>query len=94
VFITYVYMAPKYRFGTHTSGERMTLDQTRARAEKAFKQEERERDGNAAMAEYQADLIALRERTARLKALRLAKQAETPEAPARAENDRRTNTRK
>jgi len=54
----------------------MTLDQVRQRAEKLFKQEERERDGKAAMAEYQANAIALREKTARLRALRLAKEAE------------------
>ena len=56
----------------------MTFDQARLRAQKAFKQDEREHGGKAAMNEYQAGLIALREKTARLKALRLAKEVEGP----------------
>ena len=54
----------------------MTLDQARQRAERIFKKEERALDGSAAMIEYQADAIATREKTARLKALRLAKEAQ------------------
>jgi hypothetical protein len=54
----------------------MTSDQARQRAERIFKKEERARDGSAAMIEYQADAIATREKTARLKALRLAKEAQ------------------
>jgi hypothetical protein len=54
----------------------MTSDQARQRAERIFKKEERVRDGSAAMIEYQADGIATREKTARLKALRLAKEAQ------------------
>jgi hypothetical protein len=53
----------------------MTLEEARARAEKLFKQEEHGREGNAMLAECQADLTALRQKTARLKALRLAKEA-------------------
>jgi len=53
----------------------MTSDQARRRAERIFKKEERARDGSAAMIEYQADAIATREKTARLKALRLSKEA-------------------
>jgi hypothetical protein len=53
----------------------MTSDQARRRAERIFKKEERARDGSAAMIEYQADAIAAREKTARLKALRLSKEA-------------------
>jgi hypothetical protein len=49
----------------------MTSDQARQRAERLFKKEELARDGSAAMIEYQADAIATREKTARLKALRL-----------------------
>jgi hypothetical protein len=45
------------------------------RAEASFKKEQRARDGAKAMAEYTAAGIAAREKTARLKALRLAKQA-------------------
>jgi hypothetical protein len=54
----------------------MTSDQTRQRAEKLFKKEERARDGRIATIEYEAEAIATREKTARLKALRLAKEAE------------------
>jgi hypothetical protein len=46
------------------------------RAEQKFKKKEIEaRDASKAMAEYQAGLVAQREKTARLRALREAKQA-------------------
>jgi hypothetical protein len=51
-------------------------NQDRQRAEKIFKKEERARDGREAMTEYQAGVRATREKTARLKALRLAKEAQ------------------
>ncbi len=47
----------------------------RARAEANFRKEERVKDGAKAMMEYQAQSRAIREKTARLKALRLAKEA-------------------
>ena len=47
------------------------------RAERHFKKEERARDGRAAMTEYEAEARANREKTARLKALRLANEAQT-----------------
>jgi hypothetical protein len=47
----------------------------RARAEASFKREERAKEGAKAMLEYQANSRLIRERTARLKALRLAKEA-------------------
>jgi len=50
-------------------------DQARKRAEKHFKKEERAQDGRQAMVEYKAHDLAVREKTARLKALRLAKEA-------------------
>jgi hypothetical protein len=53
----------------------MTSDQARQRAEQVFKKEERARDGRAAMTEYEAQARAIREKIARLKALRLAKEA-------------------
>jgi hypothetical protein len=53
----------------------MISDQARQRAERVFKKEERARDGRAAMIEYEVHAIAAREKTARLKALRLAKAA-------------------
>jgi hypothetical protein len=50
-------------------------DQDRQRAEKIFKKEERARDGREAMTEYQAEARAIRDKTARLKALRLDRDA-------------------
>ena len=47
----------------------------RARAEASFKKEERAKEGAKAMLEYQANSRMIREKTARLKALRLAKEA-------------------
>ncbi len=63
----------------------MTSDQNRQRAERNFKQEERARDGRKAMAEYEIQARATRAKTERLKALRLAKeaQAQTEEPPAK-----------
>ncbi len=58
--------------------------ETKARAEAAFKKEERARDGAKAMLEYQANGREIREQMARLRALRLAKEAqEAQEAQAR-----------
>jgi hypothetical protein len=60
----------------------MSPDQARERAEKSFKKEERARDGRAAMTEYDAEAVAVRAKTVRLKALRLAKEAQAlTEAP-------------
>jgi hypothetical protein len=57
--------------------------EARERAEQKFKKKEIEaRDASKAMADYQANLLAQREKTARLKALREAKEA--AEAAARA----------
>ena len=63
----------------------MTSDQDRQRAERSFKREERAQDGRKAMIEYEAQAVATRKKTARLKALRLAKeaQARTDEPPAK-----------
>jgi hypothetical protein len=46
-------------------------DQARQRAERSFKKEQRAQDGRAAVTEYEAEARATREKTARLKALRL-----------------------
>jgi hypothetical protein len=54
-----------------TNGSQQLQD----RAEANFKKEQRARDGAKAMAEYEAGIIATREKTARLRALRLAKEA-------------------
>jgi hypothetical protein len=55
------------------------------RAERRSKQEERARDGRKAMTEYEVQALAVRAKTERLKALRLAKkaQAQTEEPPAK-----------
>ena len=50
-------------------------DVARARAEASFKKEERAKEGAKAMMEYQANSRMIREKTARLRALRLAKEA-------------------
>jgi len=47
----------------------------RARAEASFRKEERAKEGAKAMMEYQANSRMVREKTERLKALRLAKEA-------------------
>jgi hypothetical protein len=46
------------------------------RAEARFKQEARGLDGRKAMTEYEAQVLAIREKTARLRELRLAKEAQ------------------
>ena len=51
-------------------------DQARQRAERRFKKEQRAQDGRTAVTEYEAEARATREKTARLKALRLAREAE------------------
>jgi hypothetical protein len=47
----------------------------RTRAEASFKKEKRAKEGAKAMMEYQANSRMIREKTERLKALRLAKEA-------------------
>lgn len=56
------------------SGEAQPSE-ARSRAEASFKKEERAKDGAKAMVEYQANSRMVREKTERLKALRLAKEA-------------------
>jgi alkanesulfonate monooxygenase SsuD/methylene tetrahydromethanopterin reductase-like flavin-dependent oxidoreductase (luciferase family) len=53
----------------------VTTDTAHRRAEALFKKEQQLRDAHQAMAEYQAELNAMREKTARLRALRLARDA-------------------
>jgi hypothetical protein len=55
----------------------MNSEQARQRAERNFKREERALDSQKAMAEYETQARATREKTAALKALRLAKEAQT-----------------
>ncbi len=50
-------------------------NEARARAEASFRKEERAKEGKEAVMEYQANIRMVREKTERLKALRLAKEA-------------------
>ena len=52
----------------------VNLDRVQKRVEALFKKEERARESAEAMLEYKADVCAVRERTTRLRALRLAKE--------------------
>ena len=52
----------------------MSVEETR-RAETLFKKEQQLREAEKAMADYRAELQATREKTARLRALRLAREA-------------------
>lgn len=63
----------------------MDSDQAKKQAERNFKKDERDRDGRKAMTEYETQARATRAKTERLKALRLAKEAEvqTEEPPAK-----------
>jgi hypothetical protein len=51
------------------------VDEARGRAEASFKKEERAKEGAKAMMEYQINSRLVREKTERLRALRLAKEA-------------------
>jgi hypothetical protein len=53
----------------------MDSDEARARAEAAFKKEQQARDGASAWTEYEKQARATEEKTARLRALRLANEA-------------------
>jgi hypothetical protein len=54
------------------------------KAAAAFKKQEQQREGAKAMAEYQASLAAEERKTARLRELRLAREAEIADAEAAA----------
>ncbi len=54
-----------------------------SRTDATFRKEERAREGTQAWQEYQAEARAIEERTARLRALRLAKEAESNEKAVR-----------
>jgi hypothetical protein len=56
----------------------MNSDHRRQRADKSFKQGTRARLARKAMTEYENQAHAFREKMARLKALRLAKEAQEP----------------
>ena len=58
-----------------TKASEARSSEARARAEASFRKEERAKDGAKAMMEYQAHSRVVREKTAKLRALRLAKEA-------------------
>jgi hypothetical protein len=71
---------PQRRFATKettlaTIASEARSSEAKARAEASFKKEERAKEGAKAMMEYQANSKVVRERMAKLKALRLAKEA-------------------
>jgi hypothetical protein len=59
----------------------VNTDEAHRRAEALFKKEQQQREAQQAMVEYQAGLHAMREKTARLRALRLARDAANPNNP-------------
>jgi hypothetical protein len=61
-------------------GDLMDPDTARARAQAAFRKEEQAREGAKAWLEYEAEARATQEKTARLRALRLAKEAADKDA--------------
>jgi len=58
-----------------TKASEARSSEVKARAEASFRKEERAKDGAKAMMEYQANSRVVRDKMARLKALRLAKEA-------------------
>ena len=60
----------------------MNADDADRRAGALFKKEQQLREAQQAMAEYQAELQAMREKTARLRALRLARDAANQSTPS------------
>ena len=59
----------------------MNIDEARQRAEALFKKEQQSREAQQATPEYQAELQATREKTERLRALRLARDAANKKMP-------------
>ena len=59
----------------------MNADEAHRRAEALFKKEQQLREGQQAMAEYQAELRAMRDKTARLRVLRLARDVANRKTP-------------
>jgi hypothetical protein len=59
----------------------MNADEAHRRAEALFKKEQQLHEAQQAMAEYQVELRAMREKTARLRALRLARDAANQKTP-------------
>lgn len=60
----------------------MAIDSRKHKADAQFRKTQRAEDGKKAMSEYEASAAAIRTKTARLKALRLARDAQEQAAPA------------
>lgn len=69
----------------------INTDEADRRAEALFKKEQQSREAQQATAEYQAELNAMREKTARLRALRLAREANQVAAVDQAKRRRLTS---
>jgi hypothetical protein len=72
----------------------MNSDKARKWAEACFKKEERDRDGAKAVLEYRAEGHAVREKTERLKVLRLDKEAAEKNQGVAADSDQPVVARK
>ena len=59
----------------------MNTDEAHRRAEALFKKEQQLSGGQQATTQHQAELQAMREKTARLRALRLARGTASPKSP-------------
>jgi hypothetical protein len=68
----------KFVCGMIAAWETFTVnsDKARQQAERRFKKEERAEDGGKVMMEYERQALATREKMARLREMRLAKEAE------------------
>jgi len=60
----------------------LAIDSRKHKADAQFRKMQRAEDGKKAMSEYEASAAAIRTKTARLKALRLARDAQEQAAPA------------
>jgi hypothetical protein len=72
--------APAQQYHEATETTLAVSKDTLKRTEAIFKKEERAREGTQAMLEYEAEERAVREKTARLRALRLAAEASKEDA--------------
>ena len=60
----------------------LAIDSRKHKADAQFRKTQRAEDGKKAMSEYEANAAAVRAKTARLRALRLARDAQEQAAPA------------
>jgi hypothetical protein len=72
---------PSMRFAKGVARLSTHSDDAHRRAEALFKKDQQARKGRQGMAQYQANLDAMREKTSRLRALRLARDATNEKRP-------------